>query len=121
MAIQLRRGNYTNFDPSKMRPGEVAVVQTGDPNTRSGKAMYIAPTSNEVKRVAFVDDVEEIVYNISEGIAEEINDQVAENVNAAQTAANDAANSAQAAAQHVTTFKDTNSDGNITITIGSGG
>jgi len=118
MAIQLRRGNYTNFDPSKMRPGEVAVVQTGDPNTRSGKAMYIAPTSNEVKRVAFVDDVEEIVYNVTDDIAEEINDQVAENVSAAQTAANNAANSAQKASQYVVRFSDPNSDGNIVVTIG---
>lgn len=68
MAIQLRRGVYNNFDPSKLLPGEVAVVQSGDPNTRNGKAVYIATLSGEIKRFAFVEDVEEIVYNITEGI-----------------------------------------------------
>ena len=31
MAIQLRRGAYTNFNPSKLLPGEFAVVQNNDP------------------------------------------------------------------------------------------
>lgn len=77
MAIQLRRGVYNNFDPSKLLPGEVAVVQSGDPNTRNGKAVYIATLSGEIKRFAFVEDVEEIVYNITDGIAEEISEQIA--------------------------------------------
>ena len=112
MAIKHRRGQYSDFDPSKMVAGEVAVVQSGDPNTSSGKSMYIAPTSGSVKRLAFVEDVEEIVYNLTESIAQEINDEVADDVEAAQTAAREAA-------RHVTHFTDANSDGNIVITIGS--
>lgn len=118
MAIQLRRGVYNNFDPAKLLPGEVAVVQSGDPNTRNGKAVYIATLSGEIKRFAFVEDVEEILYNITDSIAEEINEQVADNVTAAQNAADDAANSAEEAAQHVVTFSDPNSDGNIIVTVG---
>lgn len=89
MAIQLRRGVYNNFDPSKLLPGEVAVVQSGDPNTRNGKAVYIATLSGEIKRFAFVEDVEEIVYNVSDDIVEEINEQVADELSALQTGLND--------------------------------
>lgn len=118
MAIRHRRGNYTNFDPSKMVAGEIAVVQSGDPNTGSGKSMYIAPTAGAVKRVAFIDDIEQEVYNITDDIAAEFNGEVADSVTRAETAATNAEASATSAAQHVTRFADANLDGNIVITIG---
>ena len=56
MAIQNRRGQYTHFDPSKMVAGEFAVVQSGDENTTSGKAVYMAFGSGDVQRL--VTDIE---------------------------------------------------------------
>ena len=57
MAIQHRRGAYGNFDPSKMRPGEAAVVQSADPVASDGKAMYIAFNAGDVKRLATHDEL----------------------------------------------------------------
>lgn len=58
MAIQNRRGVYSDFTPSKMVPGELAVVQSGDPNNTSGKAVYAAfGASGDVKRLATEDDL----------------------------------------------------------------
>lgn len=58
MAIQNRRGVYSDFTPSKMVPGELAVVQSGDPNNTSGKAVYAAfGASGDVKRLASEDDL----------------------------------------------------------------
>ena len=120
MAIRHRRGNYTDFDPSKMVAGEIAVVQSSDPNTGSGKAMYIAPTAGDVKRLAFVEDVDQRVYNLTDEIAQDINEQISDNVTAAQTAANQAAVSAQAAAESAQAFAlaftDSTNQGNIIIT-----
>ena len=36
MSIQMRRGDYTDFDPTKMVPGEFAVVQENDPAVMTG-------------------------------------------------------------------------------------
>ena len=57
MAIQNRRGKYGDFDPTKMRPGEFAVVQTNDPNVTDGKAVYIAFAAGDVKRMATHDEL----------------------------------------------------------------
>lgn len=51
MAIQLRRGEYEDFDKTKMQEGELAVVTSGDPNTVSGQAMYICFGSGAVERI----------------------------------------------------------------------
>lgn len=57
MAIQHRRGQYTNFDPAKMLPGEPAIVISGDPDTTDGKAAYIAFAAGDVKRMATIDEL----------------------------------------------------------------
>ena len=84
MAIQVRRGAYADFDTTKMRPGEPAVVLQDDPVASDGKAAYIAFAPGDVKRLATYDDVEgitdDIVYLIapefSEGTAYSIGDYV---------------------------------------------
>lgn len=58
MAIQLRRGAYTNFNPSKLLPGEFAVVQNNDPSGSGGLAVYMCFGSGVVERLALMDDVE---------------------------------------------------------------
>lgn len=57
MAIQNRRGSYSDFRPSKGVPGEFLVVQQGDPSTTDGKAVYITFASGDVKRLATSDEI----------------------------------------------------------------
>lgn len=63
MAVQLRRGNYADFDPQKMKPAEVAVVQGDDPTSYDGKAVYVAISPGDVKRMASFDEIQDEVYN----------------------------------------------------------
>ena len=53
MAIQNRRGSYADFDPTKMLPGEFAVVLSNDPSDNSGYAVYMCFASGVVKRLVF--------------------------------------------------------------------
>ena len=55
--IQHRRGNYADYDPSKVLPGELVVTQADDPNSSDGKAVYIGTTSGDVKQLATVDEL----------------------------------------------------------------
>lgn len=57
MAIQNRRGAYTDFDPTKMVPGEYAIVQEGDPDGADGLAIYMCFVAGTVKRITTVDDL----------------------------------------------------------------
>ena len=63
MAVQLRRGAYADFDPQKMKPAEVAVVQEDDPTSHDGKAVYVAIRPGDVKRMASFDEIRDEVYN----------------------------------------------------------
>ena len=58
MAIQNRRGAYTDFDSSKAVAGELLVVLSGDENTTDGKAVYIAFASGDVKRLVGSEELE---------------------------------------------------------------
>ena len=102
MAIQNRRGVYNNFTPSKMVPGEFAVVQNGDPNGKDGKAVYIAFGAGDARRLATADDIEQEIETSTESIAADLvqrfEDAVADDLEAAQTAATNASTSAQTAA-----------------------
>jgi len=57
MAILIRRGTYGDFDPSKMSPGEFAVVLSGDPSDTSGYAVYACFVSGTVRRLVFADQL----------------------------------------------------------------
>lgn len=59
MAIQQRRGNYANFDKSRMLAGEPAVVLQNDPSVTDGRAFYIAFGPNDVKRVLTEDELDQ--------------------------------------------------------------
>ena len=80
MAIQLRRGAYEDFDPQKMRPAEVAVVQRNDPNTSDGKSVYVAISPGDVKRIVSDDEVQDVIYNETEEIINQIKQGVADTV-----------------------------------------
>lgn len=74
MAIQNRRGAYTNFDPTKLKPGEFAIVQSGDPDSTDGKAVYICTQTGTVLRL--VSDLELTDYNSdAEAILEAVQQQ----------------------------------------------
>ena len=106
MAIQMRRGAYTNFNPAKLMPGEWAVVVSGDSNAEDGKAAYICFAAGDVKRVATYEDMVDNDHNAVDqnngAIIKEITD-AANKVNssviaAAKKSANEATNASNAAA-----------------------
>lgn len=97
MAIQMRRGVYSDFDPTKMVAGEWAIVTGGDPNTATGRAVYHCFAAGTVERVATYVDAREIVFNSLAEIEEELNAAV-EAANDAAEAAGDAASAASDAA-----------------------
>lgn len=61
MAIQMRRGEYGDFDPGKLIPAEWAVVLSGDPNTQDGRAAYLCFDAGNVKRMVTQEDLQKDV------------------------------------------------------------
>ena len=90
--IQNRRGQYVDFDPSKLLPGEFAIVQTGDPNTADGKAIYIGVTAGNVKQIATLDELQSEVETALQSAIPEVVEEATQD-------AQDAADRAEAAAQ----------------------
>lgn len=74
MAIQNRRGTYSDFDPQKLVAGEWAVVQSGDPNSSRGKAVYMAFNTGDVERMATYEDMAENIQNATADIHAELTD-----------------------------------------------
>ena len=80
MAIRMRRGVFDNFDPTRMLPGEWAVVLSGDPDAADGYAVYMCFAPGSVKRMATYEDMVEnvdeatadIIQAALDGLAEEI-------------------------------------------------
>lgn len=61
MAIQNRRGVYADFDPTKLMPGEFAVVMEDDPDGTSGAALYMCFGNGVVKRLIGAEDIADIL------------------------------------------------------------
>lgn len=102
MAIQNRRGNYSDFDSEKMVPGEWATVLSGDPNAGDGKSIYHCFSAGNVKRMATYEDMEDNIEKATDDIREQyLQDisQATQSANTAASSANQAAQSAQRAAQ----------------------
>lgn len=113
MAILMRGGAYADFDPSKLRPREWAVVLENDPSARDGKAIYICFAPEMVKRISTYEDMKDDLISATEDIKEqyvqaldEIKNEVERLANeakgfkdAAQTKAAEALSSAQTATQ----------------------
>lgn len=98
MAIKNRRGPYNKFDPTKLLPGEWAVVLTGDPNASDGLACYMCFGAGVVKRMATYEDmVDNIAASSGEVIAAEVDRQCKAAIQACQTATNNAESAASAA------------------------
>lgn len=58
--IQFRRGMYSDFDTSKIRPGEPVAILGNDPSVPSGKALYVAFAANDVRRLCSIEDITEM-------------------------------------------------------------
>lgn len=120
MSIQLRRGAYANFDPQKMKPAEVAVVQSGDPSSADGKAVYVAISPGDVKRLISDLEVDDLVESsMSDALATKV-DKVEGRVLSSNDYTTVEKNKLAGIATGATKvqFTDSNSDGNIVISFG---
>lgn len=70
MAIQHRRGDYADFDPTKMKPGEYAVMLEGDPLATDGEGVYMAFGAGRVKRMATLDELRSYDNDARQGAAD---------------------------------------------------
>lgn len=66
MAIQIRRGDYTNLDADKMLPGEIALVMSGEPDSDDGKGVYISTGAGEVEKIPLLPEVKKIIEKNTE-------------------------------------------------------
>lgn len=57
MAIQVRRGIFDKFDKTRLLPGEYAVVLSGDPAAKDGRAVYVCFAAGAVKRLSTYEDM----------------------------------------------------------------
>jgi len=92
MAIQHRRGAFSNFDPTRMLPGEWAIVLSGDTSTSDGKAAYICFAAGTVKRIATYDDMYTDISAIEADITADLVSITAAAAQEAHDAATDAGN-----------------------------
>lgn len=102
MAIQNRRGIYENFNPSKMLPGEIAVVLSGDPESTSGRSVYVCFQAGVVKRFTTYEDFETELQNATEEVQAAFTAEIQSAINnaiIATNAANAAVSTANAAAE----------------------
>lgn len=102
MAIVHRQGDYPNFDPTKMLPGEWAVVLSGDPDITDGRAVYICFAAGDVKRMATHNDMLQQFNDINSDLIIELTEGVntaTANANSATEYANRAGNNAYSKAQ----------------------
>lgn len=95
MAIQIRRGAYEDFDPNEMLAGELAMVQSGDTASSTGRSIYACFEPGVVKRLA---DYEDLGDQIAEAGGIYIDD-IRTTVNNAQSATAAAQTAAEAARQ----------------------
>lgn len=93
MAIQMRRGQYAQFDPTRLVPGEIAVVLSGDGSTTDGRAVYVCVAAGSAKRLT---TAEEFATAISNALAD-LEEAFTDDVQAATQAALDAAEEARGA------------------------
>lgn len=103
MAIQMRRGDYKKFVPSKLLDAEWAIVQENDPNASDGMAAYIAFKNGTVKRMATYEDMVDDVANALVEGNQDLIDKLTAGVNTATDNANSAAKSANSAASAANT------------------
>ena len=80
MAIQIRRGDYTNLDANQMLPGELALVMSGEPDSDDGDGVYISTGAGEIKKIPFSADVKKEIDNVQDKINDIKNSSFSEKV-----------------------------------------
>lgn len=75
MAIQNRRGDFKDFDPYKMVPGEFAIITSGDPNSKDGTSVYHCFAPGVVKRLTSYEDLKE---QVDSSVGEIIDERIEE-------------------------------------------
>lgn len=71
MAIQTRRGNYADYDASKMLPAEFATMLQNDPRALDGKALHVAFGPGVDKTLMTFEDAEAMIEDAAEEAAQE--------------------------------------------------
>lgn len=102
--MQQRHGTYSKFvaDKGKYIPGEFQVVQSNDPNSGTGKGIYIAMDASNCEQMATFENVKKVVGDSAEDIKNDYLASIQKATSYANTAtskANAAASSANTAAQ----------------------
>lgn len=77
MAINMRNGVYSKFDPDKMTTAELAVVTSGDPGASDGRTMYVCFAPGDVKRITTYEDMKESIADATQEITEEVAENAA--------------------------------------------
>ena len=86
MAIQNRRGIFSDFDPDKMIPGEWAVVLSGDPDSKDGTSVYMCFHAGGVKRMATYADMLSNIENATEDIRNQFTEEILKVIKNAEAA-----------------------------------
>lgn len=80
MALQNRRGIFEKFDPTRLLPGEYAIVLSGDTVAKDGKAVYICFAAGDVKRLATYEDMHDYLLDNTADTLEYIETTATEDV-----------------------------------------
>lgn len=101
MAIQIRRGAYEDFDPNEMLAGELAMVQSGDTASSTGRSIYACFEPGVVKRLADYEDLGDQIAEAGGIYIDDIRTTVnnAQSATAAAQTATESANTAAEAAR----------------------
>ena len=96
--VQHRRDSYSNYSPSKIKPGEIVMIQSGDPNSSSGRGVYACITAGDVVRLATQDELS--TYDQAAQAAADAAEQIKENVVTLKEQVDSQLSSAQAVLQN---------------------
>lgn len=102
MAIQIRRGDYTNLDADQMLPGEMALVMSGEPDSDDGKGVYISTGVGEVEKIPLLPEVEKIIEENTETDKELVTENKAADAKTTGNRINDAIKSAKSSIEKST-------------------
>ena len=85
MAIQYRRGKWSDFDPAKLKPGEAALILLNDPASSDGKSVYFCFAAGNVKRMATYDDMKDDIENATSEIQSQYTQEIEQTLEDAKT------------------------------------
>lgn len=83
----MRKGEYGDFDPAKMLPGEWAVVLADDPVVPDGKSVFICFGAGSVKRMATYEEMKGLFGDMTDAIVKRLTTEVGAVVVVAKSAA----------------------------------